>query len=194
MRRRLIEFAVAATAFYASLVSVMGQAPTASFPQSLITSSPPPAIARLTNSASLPLALPMNTSQATTPTITIPQPAAIQIPQAFVPASTSPQLPTSTDTLPHTTPTMPRLPPPQAMAPTARDLAVAPVGRYLVQPQSPPAIASSFAIPNTSGVITNPDGSMVVPMTSAPTNTTQTGTFSPWNNKESEINGIKYHW
>jgi hypothetical protein len=194
VRKRLIEFVVAATAFYASLASVTGQAPTANFPSSLITSSPPPAILGLTNATSIPLAPLMNSSQATTPTITVPQAAPIQIPQALIPASTSAQLPTSTDTLPHTTPTMPRLPPPQTMVPTARDMAIAPVGRYLAKPQPPSTVATPSANPQTSGVITNPDGSMVVPMTSVPTNTTQTGTSSPWNTKQSEINGVKYHW
>ena len=41
----------------------------------------------------------MNTPQASTPTVTIPQAASIQIPRALIPAATSPQLPTSTDNL-----------------------------------------------------------------------------------------------
>jgi hypothetical protein len=190
----LIECIVATTAVFIPLASVTGQAPTASFPASLITSSPPPAIAGVTNAASIPLASQMNVPQASAPTITVPQAAAIQIPQALIPASTAPQLPASTYYLPHTTPTMPRLPPPQAMAPTVQNMAIAPIGRIVVQP--PPSTAgnsASFTL-QTSGVMTNADGSIVMPMTSVPTNIVQPKATGDWDNKQPEIDGIKYHW
>ena len=189
MRRRLIEFIVATTALVIPLVSVTGQAPTASFPASLITSSPPPAIAGFTNAATNPLA-----SQASAPTITVPQAAAIQIPQALVPASTAPQLPASTYNLPHTTLSMPRLPPPQAMAPTVQNMAIAPFGRFVVQPPPSTAGSSASSTLQTSGVITNADGSIVLPMTSVPTNIVQPKATGAWDNKQPEIDGIKYHW
>ncbi len=127
------------------------------------------------------------------PMITVPRAAPIQIPSAFAPVSTAPELPVTTENLPHTTSAMPRVVPPQVLAPTVREMTLVPVG-HVIPPSAPTISGGPPANTPVSGVVTNPDGSLLVPMTYQPTNAFTPGATGSWGDKTPEINGVKYHW
>jgi len=181
--------AVLALAF-APAARVVGQTP-ADFPPALVTTSPPPAAVVLSNAPTL---LEPQGAQpaATMPTITVPRPAPIEIPQAFAPASTAPELPTS-DNLPHTTPAMPRVIPPQVLAPNVRQMTLQTAG-HTTLPAAPPISGLPAVAAPATGVVTNPDGSLLVPMGYESTNLFQQGATNNWENKSPQINGVSYHW
>jgi hypothetical protein len=170
----------------------MSQAPAANFPPSVVTTSAPPAVAGLTNAPTLVEPATVEPG-VIVPTMTVPRPVPVEIPQAFVPASTAPGLPVTTENIPHTTAGMPRVVPPQVLAPTVREMTLVPVGRVV----PPSALTISSGPPASgpiSGVGTNPDGSLIVPMTYQTTNVLQSGGSGAWDNQSPEINGVKYHW
>src|SRR5439155_15963221 len=135
----------------------------------------------------------LNVPRVGVPTVTIPQAFPAQIPQAFVPTPTD-AFPATSEGAPRTTPGTPRVViPPQTTAATPASLMSKQLPKVRAPaPAPPPPLGNTASLAQEQPtIITNADGTLVMPLTEGLTNAPR---FSPRLWDKTNAPAAPYHW